>query len=70
MTLLPRLWQRGDVDEFRDKVRLWRGRRRQKECAEILGVAVKTLQAWEYGINEPDEVKQVELQRRMEAHPE
>jgi DNA-binding transcriptional regulator YiaG len=58
------------TDSFREKIRSWRGKRRQKECADLLEIKIRTLQAWEYGINEPDEVKQVEILRRMEAHKE
>lgn len=56
--------------DFREKLRQWRGARRQKECASILGIPLRTLQAWEYGINEPDELKQAEIERRMAANPE
>jgi hypothetical protein len=38
---------------FKDRLREWRGKRRQKEAAEILNVPLGTYRTWEYGKRTP-----------------
>lgn len=55
---------------FGSKLRIWRGKRYQKEAAEILKVSFRTYQNWEEGVNTPSPFAVVEIERIMEANPE
>ena len=41
---------------FASELVKWRGKRRQKEVNDLLGVPLKTLQSWEQGVSEPVEL--------------
>lgn len=44
------------AQEFAKKLKSWRGRRYQKEAADVLRVPLRTYQSWEAGVNEPANV--------------
>ena len=52
---------------LKDRLRQWRGKRRQKEAAADLDVPVATYRKWEYGDREPNTLAQAELDRRIAA---
>lgn len=56
--------------DFGDKLREWRkvANLLQKEAAEVLGVSVRTYQAWEERGRTPNSIMQCELERRMQNH--
>lgn len=54
-------------DLFKDRLKKWRGKLRQKEAAEILGVPLGTLRTWEYGKRTPKQITMCEIERRMEG---
>lgn len=56
---------------FKKELRKWRGKRLQKEAADLIGVALRTYQAWEQGAHEPPAWKCLEcVQQKMKDHPE
>ncbi len=69
-TLMNKRDHRNECQEWSSTIRLWRGRRLQKQAADILGIPIRTLQAYEYGLSRPDPIRKVELLRRMEAGKE
>lgn len=50
---------------FRSELREWRGKRLQKEAADILKVSVRTYQGWESGAHEPSTEKCLACVRAM-----
>lgn len=60
----------GEPSEFAARLRDWRtkGSILQKNAADVLGVSIRTYQAWESSARTPNEIMQAELFRRMEKH--
>lgn len=52
------------------RLRVWRGKRRQKEAAADLDVSLPTYRKWEYGKRTPSKLALAELERRMTTNPE
>lgn len=42
---------------FKTEIKKWRGKRLQKEAADILGVCVRTYEGWEAGVHVPSGAK-------------
>lgn len=57
------------TEQFKDTLRRWRGKLRQKEAASILDVPVATYRKWEIGKRTPKKLTQAEVVRRMADHP-
>jgi DNA-binding transcriptional regulator YiaG len=55
---------------FKKRLKAWRGKRRQKEAANDLDVTLAAYRKWEYGKRTPTKLSMVELERRMELHPD
>jgi DNA-binding transcriptional regulator YiaG len=56
---------------FAEELRAWRGKRLQKQAADVLAVPLDTYRSWEHGQNEPRETApKSEILRRMKSHPE
>ena len=53
------------MNSFCEKLKKWRGNTPQKIACETLGVNIKTLQAWEQGVNRPQELIQEIILARM-----
>ncbi len=53
------------IVRFKDELREWRGRLRQKEAAEKLDVPVATFRKWEIGKRTPNKLAMAEIKRRM-----
>lgn len=56
------------MSTFSKELRVWRGKRGQKEAAGKLGVSVRTYEGWEIG-HTPSRFAQNELRRLMEQNP-
>lgn len=54
---------------FGEKLRKWRGKRLQKEAADILGVPVMTLRNWEWSRRKPAKTCQTCIERKMVENP-
>jgi DNA-binding transcriptional regulator YiaG len=54
-------------DEFKQQLKAWRSKTNilQKQAADILGVPVRTYQAWETGLHEPGALAKVVINERM-----
>ena len=69
LTIKGTLHYSGAMSElFKDRLKRWRGKLRQKEAAEVLGVPLETLRKWEYGKRTPKQITLCEIERRMEAN--
>lgn len=66
-TVLPNslVASRIEGNSFNKELKKWRGKRRQKEAAEVLKVSLRTYQNWEQGENTPGSLTLAELRRRM-----
>jgi hypothetical protein len=53
---------------FKDKLRRWRGKRYQKEAADLLGIPFPSYRKYEYGKRTPNKLAMAELERRMLAN--
>ena len=53
--------------EFKQQLQAWRKKTNilQKQAADILGVPVRTYQAWETGVHEPGALAKVVINERM-----
>jgi len=50
---------------FAQVIKKWRGNTPRKIACDIIGVNIKTLQAWEQGVNKPHELVQESMLARM-----
>jgi hypothetical protein len=57
------------IGVFGKALKAWRGKRLQKQAADILQVNLRTYEGWENGRN-PSRYAIKEIQRRMAANPE
>jgi hypothetical protein len=57
------------IGVFGKSLKQWRGKRLQKEAADLLQVNLRTYEGWESGRN-PSRYAINEIQRRMAANPE
>ncbi len=56
---------------FAAELRTWRGKRLQKEAADILGVPLDTYRGWEYESSKPSEAPSMcEIRQRMSENPQ
>jgi DNA-binding transcriptional regulator YiaG len=55
---------------FKKRLRIWRGRRRQKEAAADLSVPVSTYRKWEYGKRQPSKMAMVGIEQLMSTAPD
>jgi predicted transcriptional regulator len=53
------------LDEFKDRLRAWRGKRYQKQAADILSVSTACIRKWEKGKRTPGKLALAEIERRM-----
>jgi len=59
-------WFKNVTDLFKDRLKVWRGKLRQKEGADKLKVPLSTYRKWEIGKQTPGKLARAELERRME----
>lgn len=52
-------------NDFSTELRRWRGKRLQKEAAELLGIGLRTYHSWEQGRRKPTAPSMQEIKRRM-----
>jgi hypothetical protein len=57
------------LSSFAKEVRKWRGKRGQKEVADLCGWNLRTYEGWENG-RAPSRFRINELRRQMAEHPE
>jgi DNA-binding transcriptional regulator YiaG len=50
---------------FKKELRKWRGKRLQKQAADLLKVKAQTYSTWEQGRRTPSDLARLELRRRM-----
>ena len=55
----------GVQDLLAKRLRVWRGKRRQKEAAAVLDLPLATYRKYEYGKRTPSKLALVELERRL-----
>jgi transcriptional regulator with XRE-family HTH domain len=55
---------------FSERLRKWRGKRRQKEAAADLDVTLAAYRKWEYGKRTPKKITLAEIDRRMISNPD
>jgi Helix-turn-helix len=55
------------ADLLKNRLREWRGKRRQKEAAADLDIPVPTYRKYEYGKRTPNRLALAELNRRMDS---
>lgn len=53
------------IEQLKDRLREWRGKRRQKEAASDLDIPLPTYRKYEYGKRTPNKLALAELLRRM-----
>jgi transcriptional regulator with XRE-family HTH domain len=53
---------------FKDALKIWRGKRYQKEAADALGVSLSAYRKWEKGKRQPKQISMPEIERRMLAN--
>lgn len=57
-------------ESFKNRLKKWRGKRKQYEAAALLMAPIRTYQNWEQDKSTPSQWAIAELERIMEAHPE
>jgi hypothetical protein len=57
------------IGEFGKSLKLWRGKRLQKEAADVLDVNLRTYEGWENG-RKPGRYAINEIKRRMASNPD
>jgi hypothetical protein len=53
------------MNAFGEELRMWRGRRLQKEAADILDIPIGTYRKYEYNQRTPNRYAIIEIKRRM-----
>lgn len=56
------------MEQFSERLKNWRGHRRQKEAATDLGLKIGTYRSWEKGKRTPKQHTLAEVERLMESH--
>lgn len=56
---------------FASRLRKWRGKRYQKNAAQVLGVELQTYRNWEYGLSKPSSVPNTyAIEKAMKDNPD